>query len=57
MMLRRYCEEHDSLWFTDDKCEASTWEHESAGVNPKIKECRFIIVDLVRKPSWMTTTT
>ena len=56
MMLRRYCVEHDSLWTWEELCEFAIMYREKNGVVSGTAECRFIVVDLVRKPGWMTVT-
>lgn len=50
VMLRKYCEVHDSLWAWGDQCESAAIEAENVSYT---EECKFITVDLVKKPLWV----
>lgn len=56
MRLRKYCEEHDSLFEWDDLCQTAASEKEQAGIVSHISECRFIVVELVNRPDWVRPT-
>jgi len=47
MMHRKYCREHDSLWWGDDVCEAVVILMERDR-HAEVKDCWFETVDLVR---------